>query len=231
MSDSNPYGQPPKDQSGGNPYDQPLADQPTQPGTGSPYGYPQQGSQPGYGTPPPPPGPPGQPGQPQGQGQPQDQPGYGTPPPGQPQGQPGQPGQPSYGYPYPGSAPAGGGAYPPPPGPGMGAPGMGGPGMGGPGMGAPGMGMPYDPAAPYGYDPFGRPYSDKTKLAAGLLGIFLGFFGAGRFYTGHTGIAVAQLIVSIVTCGLGSVWGLIDGIMMLASGNGTDAQGRILRDS
>ncbi|MFZ3558374.1 TM2 domain-containing protein [Streptomyces sp. BH055] len=196
MSDSNPYGQPPKDPSGGNPYNQPPADQP-----GQPYGYPQQGSQPGYGTPPP--GQPGQPGQP-------------------PQGQPGQPG---YGYPYPGSAPAGGGAYPPPPGPGMGAPGMGAPNMG------PGMGMPYDPAAPYGYDPYGRPYSDKTKLAAGLLGIFLGFFGAGRFYTGHTGIAVAQLIVSIVTCGLGSVWGLIDGIMMLAGGNATDAQGRLLRDS
>ncbi|MEB8343385.1 TM2 domain-containing protein [Streptomyces endophyticus] len=210
MSDNNPYGQPPKDQSGGNPYNQPPADQP-----GQPYGYPQQGSQPGYGTPPP-----GQPGQP---GQPQGQPGYGTPPPGQPgppQGQPGQPGQPSYGYPYPGSAPAGGGAYPPPPGPGMGAPNMG-----------PGMGMPYDPAAPYGYDPYGRPYSDKTKLAAGLLGIFLGSFGAGRFYTGHTGMAVTMLIVSVVTCGLGGIWGLIDGIMMLAGGNATDSQGRLLRDS
>ncbi|MFJ9176611.1 TM2 domain-containing protein [Streptomyces sp. NPDC102360] len=205
MSDSNPYGQPPKDQSGGNPYNQPPADQP-----GPQYGYPQQGSQPGYGTPPP--------------GQPQGQPGYGTPPPppGQP-GQPpqGQPGQPSYGYPYPGSAPAGGGAYPPPPGPGMGAPNM------GPGMG----GMPYDPAAPYGYDPYGRPYSDKTKLAAGLLGIFLGSFGAGRFYTGHTGMAVTMLIVSVVTCGLGGIWGLIDGIMMLAGGNATDSQGRLLRDN
>ena len=101
---------------------------------------------------------------------------------------------------------------------------MGAPGMGAPNMG-PGMGMPYDPAAPYGYDPYGRPYSDKTKLAAGLLGIFLGFFGAGRFYTGHTGMALGQLF----TCGGCGIWALIDGIMLLAGSDQTDAQGRVLR--
>jgi TM2 domain-containing membrane protein YozV len=79
-------------------------------------------------------------------------------------------------------------------------------------------------------DQYGRPLSDKSKVVAGVLGIALGGFGAGRFYTGHTGMAVAQLIVTIFTCGLGHFWGLIDGIMILANG-GTDAQGRILRDS
>jgi TM2 domain-containing membrane protein YozV len=90
---------------------------------------------------------------------------------------------------------------------------------------------------PYGYpgaqpqfDQFGRPMSDKSKVVAGVLGIALGGFGAGRFYTGHTGIAVAQLIVTIVTCGLGHFWGLVDGIMTLVNG-GTDAQGRVLRDN
>ncbi len=92
----------------------------------------------------------------------------------------------------------------------------------------------YDPAA-YpgggGVDPAtGQPLSDKTKLVAGLLGIFLGSFGVGRFYTGHTGLGVAQLLVSVFTCGLGGLWGFIDGIMILVNG-GTDAQGRILRDS
>jgi TM2 domain-containing membrane protein YozV len=92
------------------------------------------------------------------------------------------------------------------------------------------------PAAAYGYaqpqpqfDAYGRPLSDKSKVVAGVLGIALGGFGAGRFYTGHTGIAVAQLVVTLVTCGLGHFWGLIDGIMLLVNG-GTDAQGRILRD-
>jgi TM2 domain-containing membrane protein YozV len=89
-------------------------------------------------------------------------------------------------------------------------------------------GAPY-PAVPQ-VDQWGRPLSDKSKLVAGLLGIFLGGFGVGRFYTGHTQIAVLQLVVTLVTCGIGHFWGLIDGIMILING-GTDAQGRILRDS
>jgi TM2 domain-containing membrane protein YozV len=100
----------------------------------------------------------------------------------------------------------------------------------------PGPMVPYQ-QQPYGYAPpppqydqYGRPISDKSKVVAGILGIALGGFGAGRFYTGHTGIAVAQLIVTLVTCGLGHFWGLIDGIMILVNG-GTDAQGRVLRDS
>lgn len=72
--------------------------------------------------------------------------------------------------------------------------------------------------------------SDKSKLVAGLLGILLGGFGAGRFYTGHTNKAIAMLAVSICTLGCGSLWGMIDGIMILVNG-GTDAQGRPLRDN
>jgi TM2 domain-containing membrane protein YozV len=91
-------------------------------------------------------------------------------------------------------------------------------------------GYPQQGYAQAAYDPQGRPYSDKTKLVAGLLGIFLGGFGVGRFYTGHTGLGVAQLLVSVFTCGFGALWGLIDGILILVNG-GTDAQGRVLRDS
>ncbi len=77
--------------------------------------------------------------------------------------------------------------------------------------------------------------SDKSKLAAGLLQIFLPF-GVGRFYTGHTGTAVGQLLlfwVGLLPCGLGTlaalVWCVIDGIVIL-SGPSTDAFGRQLRD-
>lgn len=85
--------------------------------------------------------------------------------------------------------------------------------------------------APYGIDPAtGLPYSDKTKLVAGLLGILLGGFGAGRFYTGHTGLAIGQIAATWLTCGLGVIWPVIDGILLLVNG-GTDAQGRVLRDS
>jgi TM2 domain-containing membrane protein YozV len=53
-------------------------------------------------------------------------------------------------------------------------------------------------------------------------------FGIGRFYTGHTHIAVAQLVLVFV--GVGVIWSIIDGVLLLING-GTDAQGRRLRDT
>ena len=41
-------------------------------------------------------------------------------------------------------------------------------------------------------------YSQKSKLAAGLLGIFLGCFGVHNFYLGNTGKAVAQLLLTVI---------------------------------
>ncbi|HEY8986660.1 MAG TPA: TM2 domain-containing protein [Streptomyces sp.] len=82
-----------------------------------------------------------------------------------------------------------------------------------------------NPEAPYGYDPQGRPYSDKSKIVAGLLQIFLGGLGIGRFYTGHVGMAIAQLL----TCGGFGIWALIDGIIFFVSNDRTDKQGRVLR--
>ena len=82
----------------------------------------------------------------------------------------------------------------------------------------------YDPEAPYGRDPFGRPYSDKSKVVAGLLQLFLGTFGIGRFYLGDTGLALGQLF----TCGGLGIWALIDGIVLLA-GSPVDRYGRPLQ--
>jgi len=101
--------------------------------------------------------------------------------------------------------------------------------------GQPAYGQPAPYQAPgqanYGVDPAtGLPMSDKSKLVAGLLQILLGGFGAGRFYTGHTGMAIGQIAVTWLTCGLGVFWPIIDGIMILVNG-GTDAQGRRLRDN
>jgi len=79
--------------------------------------------------------------------------------------------------------------------------------------------------APYGVDPKGRPYSDKSKVVAGLLQLFLGGLGIGRFYTGHTGMALGQLF----TCGGLGIWALIDAIIFFVSNDRTDKQGRVLR--
>jgi len=149
--------------------------------------------------------------QPYGQPDPNAQPPYGQSPYGQPpygqQSQPGY-GQPPYGY---GQAPYG-----------YGQPGYGQPGYGQPGYGQPG----FDPAAPYGRHPVtGQPYSDKQKIVAGLLQLFAGSFGAGRWYLGHNGIAIGQLL----TCGGLGIWALIDAILIFM-GRVTDSHGRPLRD-
>lgn len=73
------------------------------------------------------------------------------------------------------------------------------------------------------------PQSDKSKVVAGLLGIFLGSFGVGRFYLGYTGLGVAQILVTWLTLGIGGIWPFIDGILILV-GKVPDAQGRPLRD-
>ncbi len=88
---------------------------------------------------------------------------------------------------------------------------------------------PYGGGAPYGVDAYGRPLSDKSKVVAGLLQIFLSTFAVGRFYLGYTNIAIAQIAVSLLTCGIGALWPLIDGIMIIM-GKVPDAQGRTLRD-
>lgn len=69
----------------------------------------------------------------------------------------------------------------------------------------------------------------KSKLAAGLLGIFLGGFGIHRFYLGYVGIGIVQIIVTLITFGFGALWGFIEGILILAGGMDKDAQGRPLR--
>lgn len=74
----------------------------------------------------------------------------------------------------------------------------------------------------------------KSKLAAGLLGILLGSFGVHNFYLGNTGKAVAQLLITLLTCGAGSlisgIWGLVEGIQILTGSINTDANGVPLSD-
>jgi hypothetical protein len=108
--------------------------------------------------------------------------------------------------------------------------------------------------APYGYDPrSGRPFSDKSKVTAGLLQLVLGFLGIGgigRLYAGNTSRGLTQLIMTVVSfvsliCGLALLaivvgifllpipflcwlWFVGDGIVML-TGHPVDGQGRPLR--
>jgi TM2 domain-containing membrane protein YozV len=63
----------------------------------------------------------------------------------------------------------------------------------------------------------------KSKIAAGVLGILLGWLGIHKFYLGYTKQGVIMLVVSLVvgglTCGFAStiMWviGLVEGIIYL----------------
>lgn len=87
--------------------------------------------------------------------------------------------------------------------------------------------------------PQAAPQSEpKSKIAAGLMAIFLGCLGIHNFYLGYTGKAAIQLVVSLVggliTCGLALVgiwiWALIEGIMILGGSISTDANGVPLKN-
>lgn len=71
--------------------------------------------------------------------------------------------------------------------------------------------------------------TQKSKLAAGLLGIFLGAFGVHNFYLGYTGKAVAQLLITLLSCFtlaiVSEIWGLVEGIQILTGSIAVDAKG------
>ena len=84
--------------------------------------------------------------------------------------------------------------------------------------------------------------SSKSKLAAGLFGIFLGAFGVHNFYLGYTTKAVIQLVCTIigfltsclviggfVVLGI-EIWGFVEGILILTGSINKDANGYYLAD-
>jgi len=77
----------------------------------------------------------------------------------------------------------------------------------------------------------------KSKIVAGLLGIFLGYLGIHNFYLGYKEKAIGQLLLTLVgwiACGVGplaaSIWGLIEGILILTGSMDKDADGNPLKD-
>ena len=78
----------------------------------------------------------------------------------------------------------------------------------------------------------------KSKIVAGLLGVFLGAFGIHRFYLGYTTIGVVPLILSVLlgffTCGVTTaivvLLGFIEGILIICGTViTTDSDGNLLQ--
>jgi Predicted membrane protein len=70
--------------------------------------------------------------------------------------------------------------------------------------------------------------SPKSRLVASLLCLFLGIFGAHRFYVGKTGSAIAMILVTVLTIfTAGSIWALVD-LIMICCGTFKDAEGKLI---
>ena len=79
------------------------------------------------------------------------------------------------------------------------------------------------------------PQAGKSKIAAGILGIFLGWLGIHNFYLGFQSKAVAQLVLGIlgivtfgITTWISAIWGFVEGIMILVGSIPADADGKPL---
>lgn len=74
----------------------------------------------------------------------------------------------------------------------------------------------------------------KSKIAAGIFAIVLGAFGVHNFYLGFNGKAVAQLLITVLSCGIlspiSALWGVIEGILILTGSQNTDADGVELKE-
>ena len=69
-----------------------------------------------------------------------------------------------------------------------------------------------------------KPSGQKSGVVALVICFFFGYLGIHRFYSGHIGIGVAQLL----TFGGCGIWALVDLIIIIA-GNYTDSEGNPMK--
>lgn len=59
------------------------------------------------------------------------------------------------------------------------------------------------------------PPQESKRFLAGVLGIVLGQLGIHKFVLGYTKEELLQITLTIITCGIGSIIGIIEGIVYL----------------
>ncbi len=69
----------------------------------------------------------------------------------------------------------------------------------------------------------------KSNLVAAILAFFLGTFGVHNFYLGYTNKAVAQLLITILSCGalavVSQIWAIVEMVQLLTGSINADANG------
>jgi TM2 domain-containing membrane protein YozV len=75
--------------------------------------------------------------------------------------------------------------------------------------------QPIQPPPAYGAVQDWKAMGADKKLTAGICGILIGSLGIHKFILGYTTEGIIQIVISVVTCGVGGVIGLIEGIIYL----------------
>lgn len=77
-------------------------------------------------------------------------------------------------------------------------------------------------------------YPQRSRMAAGILAVWLGSFGVHSFYLGNSSRGLMQVLITLLTCGIGgivmTIWGIMDGVKILDGRINTDANGVFLKD-
>jgi TM2 domain-containing membrane protein YozV len=90
-----------------------------------------------------------------------------------------------------------------------------------------GAGLPTPPSAVPSYPmPVQGNQNAKDRVAYILLAVFIGHLGIHNFFAGYTSRGVIQLVITIVTCGIGGIatwiWAIIEAITVTKDANGVD---------
>ncbi len=77
-------------------------------------------------------------------------------------------------------------------------------------------------------------YVQKSRVVAGILAMLMGTMGIHSFYLGNSSRGIMQLLISLLTCGVGAIvvmiWGVLDGVKLLDGRINVDANGVFLKD-
>ena len=60
-----------------------------------------------------------------------------------------------------------------------------------------------------------KPQQENKKVVAGIFALLLGSLGIHKFYLGYTTEGIIQIVISIVTCGIGGIIPFVEEILYL----------------
>ena len=84
-------------------------------------------------------------------------------------------------------------------------------------------GLPVPPPSPYPVPPAYNGNA-KDRVAYVLLAVFLGNLGIHNFFAGYTSRAVTQLLICLLTCGIGGIgtwiWAIVEACTVEQDANG-----------